>query len=359
MKYQKLLTLSVEHDYFDSGLWPAPVFVPTAAGAKALRRLRAEIRTRGAVTTVYVPVDEAGEPKVPFPEATSIELVWKNWPANVGRFTDLTAWMARRPVRLVNQAPAPGDFISSEVALDVVRDTERVNENFVVGSPSSAEELPLKGRPAPGSSVASIVSSGPAITDYLPSNNLIVVNTRGWSKGDEFTVQYDQMRGLPPSAQAIVEIRGISSAWLQTAPVRVIFSFKARSAYWVYYVVTNGRPSDPPFRIIDPRDPVRPPFPEDRVRDLVAAPDSSDPVAASLAESFPTLRRLRYLSANLFTCKESPGVRFQLQRGNERIFRALPLPTIENASWIYDPAVGQNNKLDTNYQIIHWVANAG
>ena len=359
MKYMPLFTMRFLHEYFESGFWPTPALVPTPAGEKALRRLRARVRTRGHSLVVYVPTTLDDEPLIPMTEPSAIEWAWTNWPTDTGLYTDLSVWMGLRPVRLQNPRSsvdaAPTD---ADIELEAVQDTGMVAEEVVLPEQRAAA-ISLGGRPLPSAAAADFESDGPSVLNYDAEQNRINVDSRGFAPGTRFLVRYPQVRSQPAKARATVEIRGINARWLQGSVRNFRFAFQTRKAHWVYYLVTNGRPSDPVLKIVDPSDSRRRQFPEDRIRDLVAEPDATDPVAVSLAEAFPNRRRFRYLSAELFPCKETPGVRFQLQRGNERIFRALPLPTIDNASRLFISDAGSEIGLDTNYQIIHWVANAG
>lgn len=267
MRYKPLLEISIVHPYYEDGRCPDLRVGPGALGEAILRRYRLALKRRAGGVLVIAPVDEAGAPFVPFAEDAALSL----------------------------EVRAEGDdfhLITDSAALLSMDAPVYTNAAGQAPLPSGALALVDRGAGAPGAG------------------------------------------GRPRrGALAGVEIAGLRALAPSDAPAAFSISFAPRSARWIYYVVTDVPAASGAIEIVDaapaPADPVV--FGPAGARDLVAAPDAGDAVAAALAARYPGLRRLRFASDAPVVSGARGRKHIELRVNGDRALEALPNPSIR---WI-------------------------
>lgn len=133
---------------------------------------------------------------------------------------------------------------------------------------------------------------------------------------------------------ADVEIHDLDAITPGTTPLAFNISLAAKRARWAYYIVTNIHPGS--FALIDndPRDDASSLRFDDsnNPRDLAANPDPADPIAVDLAELYPTMRRLRFVTRDAIPFHEQPRQHLELHLDGLRRAGALPNPVFDHYS---------------------------
>lgn len=132
--------------------------------------------------------------------------------------------------------------------------------------------------------------------------------------------------------------------------------FVARRARWKYYCVTDLDLKGKELLIVD-RDgsaaALR--FGAANRTDLNQQPDPEDPVAVQLAEQFPLLTRIRFLSDDLVACRQAPRRRLELLLGANRFPDPLPNPALTNQSSVVVTSGGKTSQQPALYQVVTYV----
>jgi hypothetical protein len=146
-------------------------------------------------------------------------------------------------------------------------------------------------------------------------------------------LRYDKRMAAPGQAAPMFELR-----------------FKARSARWAYYLLTD---QDGDFAIVDAA-------PQGTALGFSAAnrtvldvgAEATDPVARLLARHYAGLRRLRFLSDQPVPCSTATRRGIELRRADQRVLCALPNPPPENLSRILDKPDAPLQGQDMFHQVI-------
>ncbi len=149
---------------------------------------------------------------------------------------------------------------------------------------------------------------------------------------------------LPRDAFAEVEVRLTD---LAAVPAQLEVAFRARQSHWAYYCLTD-LDAVPELEIVDSTTTAAPLlFSDANRRDLAEEPDPTDSVALRLAERYPELRRIRFVSDEPVDSRQLPDRHLGLRRGPHLLTE--PLPT---------PAVSRRSKIDQQvvlYQIVRFL----
>jgi hypothetical protein len=103
--------------------------------------------------------------------------------------------------------------------------------------------------------------------------------------------------------------------------------FKAKRARWKYYIVTDR--TDGAFHIED-KDASPLIFSDKNRTNLNEQPDPSDTIAVALAQQYPQMRRLCFVSDDLVACREQARKSVQLRLDSNQALGALPNPSLRN-----------------------------
>lgn len=172
--------------------------------------------------------------------------------------------------------------------------------------------------------------------------------------GQRIVLRYRSQAPAHPGRLAAIELRydkSMPTPGTDAVPFEV--RFKARSARWAYYLLTD---QDGDFSIVDAM-PVGSALafsPSNRVQ-LDPATEATDPFAQALSRQHAGLRRLRFLSDQPVPCSSTTRRGIELRLGDRRVLAAIANPSPENLSRILlkpgapgAPLQGQ----DTFHQVI-------
>jgi len=210
----------------------------------------------------------------------------------------------------------------------------------------------VKGRPQGVLVVVPVNDEG---TLHLPFPDGAAVSFDVRVTGEDFHLVTDRT-AMPPMK---VDIAGLSALAPSASPASYAVTFTARPARWVYYVVTDvpKGTGTGDLTIVDMgASPLV--FGDANKRDLVAAPDESDPVARRLAALYPDKRRLRFVSDAAVPAREASRKYVELRVDGSMVREHLPNPSIRAFSRIGvgDPAAA----MDVVYTVIeHFTQSAG
>ncbi len=156
----------------------------------------------------------------------------------------------------------------------------------------------------------------------------------------------------PRDRFAEIEIR--CSEFFETparGAVGLCLSFKAKSIHWHYYLVTDKNGAE--FDIQDKESSLK--FSEKFKRDLNESPDAEDPIAVSLADLYPTMKRIRFGSTKPITCRRKPVQTIQLVLGSDQVLDTLPNPSWQNFSSVKIKGTRGSRLENSLFQVIKYV----
>lgn len=131
----------------------------------------------------------------------------------------------------------------------------------------------------------------------------------------------------PPDVAAAIEVSGLSAAWL-AAPPRFYLDLPARSAHWVYYLLT-ARPNGLPPTITD-GEPARALVFARALLSFDTTTAADDPVGHRLLARHPDRRCFRMLSDRTIACRRAPVRQLALYLGEELLLRELSNPPVSS-----------------------------
>ena len=175
------------------------------------------------------------------------------------------------------------------------------------------------------------------------------------SKGGSLTLG-TQTGPLGNGIFAVVEIPGSVFASPGSWPVQFFVDFQPKRARWMYYCVTDLKLTGKDLRLVDigtPGPPVA--FSPSNRTDLTQSADATDALATQLANRYPDLARMRFVSDDVVPCQQSPR-NLSLQLDGHNFPDVLPTPPLRNcALW---PAAAQANQSqqDALFQVVKYVS---
>jgi hypothetical protein len=155
---------------------------------------------------------------------------------------------------------------------------------------------------------------------------------------------------------ASVELPGSVFSRLSAQPIQFFIDFQAKRARWLYYCVTDMKLAGKDFRLVDLETSGTPlVFSPSNRTDLVQNPDANDSLAAELANRYPSLNRIRFVSDDVVPCQNLPR-RLTLQLDGHNFPDILPTPSPRNyTEW---PFAKQKSLVQQNalYQVVKYVS---
>jgi hypothetical protein len=143
---------------------------------------------------------------------------------------------------------------------------------------------------------------------------------------------------------------GDSTPAIAPGPALFQLAFQARQARWKYYVATDN--TSDPFRIVD----------QDKDAPLVFGGlnepvKTLDSIATRLADQYPNLRVLRFMSKSAIPCRQQTRKQLQLFAGEQVAVAALPNPSLRN--YAIDDEPGGSPGAACLFHIVNYVNNLG
>ncbi len=162
---------------------------------------------------------------------------------------------------------------------------------------------------------------------------------------------------LPTGVFAEVAI-GATDTLLPSAdgPSAFHLTFKAKQVRWTYYYVTDLSPSGE-FQIVDADASPLVFTPENRT-DLNQAPDPADAIAQALAAQYPELRRLRFVSDGLVSCRQAGRKQLHLYLNGNRVVGTLPNPSLRHSSTMEVDLNGTTQQQEVLFHIVKHITHA-
>lgn len=136
----------------------------------------------------------------------------------------------------------------------------------------------------------------------------------------------------------------VRRAFNQAAGPNLELAFPAKKLLWVYYVVTDRTGADSDFAIA-PADPQL----------AWKLDNSSDELAAKLAQQYQGARVLRFVSGQLLPCREDGLAGMRLLYAGTQVMQNLPSPSWRNFYRAKMAATGQD--VDAMMQIVKYLSN--
>ncbi len=348
MKFLPLLELNLIHGYYFDGRCPDFQITPTSTTQRLLKNHRCILRTAPNGIRILTHVTEQNTPLIPLSDGVTFAFQLQLQNSDFPLFTNLDIY---------NQITAPlyTNLDNSEALTLVSKESESTEQFTVVQSVPNVQYV-LSGNPMVGLTSAdfSITGLGPitAPTGYDPTTKLITVDTTSAQKGELFQVTY---AAKPPQARGIfaeVAIR-YSDAWppLEAGSKEFQISFDPKAALWKYYIVADSAKTE--FQINDQSADALV-FSEANRTDLNQNPDTSDGLATSLAQKYPTKQRLRFVSDNAVPCQQQPRKGLQLRLADNLVIETLPNPALRNYDFVEVLKDGVTRKEPVLYQIVKY-----
>lgn len=168
-------------------------------------------------------------------------------------------------------------------------------------------------------------------------------------------------RATPLQIGVFAEIEIPSRALSPTgdAPVEFRIYFEAKKLRWQYYCVTDLKLDGKELSIVDAdSSPAAVLFSPVNRTDLNQNPDPSDPVAGRLAQQYPDLKRLRFISDELVPCRQAPRRQVELRLDGNRFPEPLPNPSIAHYSPLAVTVDGKPSQQMALFQVVTYISHS-
>jgi hypothetical protein len=267
-------------------------------------------------------------------------------------FTDLTEIRQTPAPVYTNVEARPG----KPVQLALVSRRTLTTEHFAVSQPAREDHFVLSGHPLAELPLTDFILEGLGAitypTHFDPTTKVITVNSQAASQNDTFKITYTSAPQLARDIFADIEIHpNASLPEITEGPGEFQVAFKSKRVRWKYYILVDR--TDAQFRIEDKG--AGPLVFSDKNRvDLSQQPDPSDSVAQALAEQYPKLRRLRFVSDDLVPCQQEARKSIQLYMDGNQVIGTLPNPSPRNYSTLEVTRNGNPHQEDALFQIIKY-----
>ena len=139
----------------------------------------------------------------------------------------------------------------------------------------------------------------------------------------------------------------------EEGPVEFQMALAARKARWKYYLVTDLIDTDEKFQILDKNNELQ--FSDENRTNLTTHFDSSDDIAKELIQKYPGLQIFRFVSDDLIFCSQTARKQMELHFNGNRLFEALPNPSLRNYSKIMFESGTNLHEQDAFFQIVKYL----
>ncbi len=352
MKYLPLIALHLTHPYYVDSRCPDFWIEPTLATQRLLDNYRCLLKSVPNGIRILIAVTDAGIPFIPLqPDMTfAFQLRLQN--PDFALFTDLTEITQTIAPVYTNVEANP----EKPVQLALVSRRAWATERFVVRQPAREDRFVLSGRPLAGLQLADFTVEGLGAithpTHYDATTKVITVNSKAARQNDTFKITYATAPQRERNFFADIEIHyNTSLPEIADGPTEFQVAFKAKRVRWKYYILADR--TDAQFRIEDKgASPLV--FSDENQRDLNQQPDPADGVAQTLAEQYPKLRRLRFVSDDLVPCQQEARKSIQLYMDGNQVIGTLPNPSLRNYSTMEVTRNGNPHQEDVLFQVIKY-----
>lgn len=336
MKFLPIFTLRATHSYYTDGRCPDFLMEANLATEKLLRNHHCVLKSLPDGVRVFMQVDDGGKPFIAYPEETTFTFHLQLKNPDFALFTNLSD-IANQPAPLYTNAG-----LNAEEGKILLLDSRKswFTESFIIEHPAQENRFILSGRPLASLSVDKfeVTNSGNVrLEEYDETSKTIIVTVDAQSalKDETFTVKYPATPRLKRGIFADVEIH-INGTLQPTEEGASEFqiAFKARRARWKYYLVTDLKGTEKKFLIRDKDEHDKLKFSDENRTNLTTNLDSSDDLAKELVQKYPGLQILRFVSDNLIFCRQKARKHLELHFDGNRLFDALPNPSLRNYSKI-------------------------
>jgi hypothetical protein len=326
MKYLPLLNVYLTHTYYADRRCPDFRIEPTAETQKLLDNYRCVLKPLPNGIRVLAAVADDGAAFIPL--LRNMTFAFQLWLQNPDftLFTDLTEIAETAAPVYTNDQVSAG----AAVRLKLVSRRAWATERFAVRQPSRNDAFTLSGRPLAGLQAADfkLAGLGPVSnpTHYDASAKIITIDSSAASIDADFEIMYPTAPRRANGVFADIEITyGDAVPSIARGPGVFQIDFAAKPARWKYYIVADSASAT--FRIED----------KDKQAPLVFSaatnlkqPDPSDAVAVALAQQYPAMQRLRFVSEALVSCRQTARNSIQLLVDGNLAISALPNPALHN-----------------------------
>ncbi len=169
-------------------------------------------------------------------------------------------------------------------------------------------------------------------------------------EGEAVTVTYPVPPRLRSEVFAEVEVRP-GSRDLPASKLEI--GFAAKQARWAYYCVTDLPANGGQLEIVDTA-PEPLVFSAGNRRELGQEPDPADRIALQLAQRYPGLRRLRFVSDQPVACRQEQRRNLELRLGGERLSGPLPNPSPRSFTGLEIAGDTPGQPRDSLFQIVKY-----
>jgi hypothetical protein len=358
MKFFPVFTLRVTHSYYTDGRCSDFLIELSRETERFISKHRCIVRSLPDGVQVLTAVDENKKPFIAFPDEMKFTFHLRLQNPDFALFTDLSD---------INHRVAPlytNTGLGSEDGRQLRLDSRTAwhTERFVVFQPAPGEHFTLGGRPLAGLELSAIELEGSGkvkLKEYNSNDKIITVDSRSALPGETFAITYPIEPRLERGVYADVEIYNHDSLLaIEEGPVEFQIAFSAKQARWKYYFITDLKSTADGFRIVnaDPASEVSVPvFGDENRRYLNQDPDPQDDLAKELAEQYPKMQRFRFVSDDLVACRQAARKYLELHMDDNRLFGAIPNPSIRNYSKTEAKAEATLHPQDALFHVVKYI----
>jgi hypothetical protein len=362
MKFLPIFVLRVTHAYYTDNRCPDFLIEPNPETERLLSNHRCVLKPLPDGIRVLTAVDEGGKAFIALPPEATFTFHLRLHNPDFVLFTDLSDIDNLAAPLYTNAGLKSGDSRKS-IKLGLLSRTARFTESFSVVQPASKDHFTLRGRPLEKLALSDFKvedSSKVILKKYNPTGKVITVKSQSAPKGEKFTVTYPVEPRLERGVFADAEIHWNNSlSSTSDIPVEFLIAFTAKQNLWTYYFVTDLDRSKGSFQI-DVKDQshldsASVMFSEKNRRDLNQDPDPFDDMAKALAEQYPEMQRLRFVSDDLIPCRQAARKYLELYLDGNLVCRALPNPSFRNYAKIEVKVGAHLHRQDALFQVVKYL----
>ena len=358
MKFLPIFTLRVMHTYYTDGRCPDFIIRPDKQTARLVGKHRCVVKSLSDGLRMLTVVDENQKPLIALPDEVKFTFHLQLQNPDFVLFTNLLDFKDRSAPVYTNADLGAED--TRQLRLD--SRTARQTEHLAVDQPAAEENFALAGRPLKGIELTDFEFEGSAKVKpkkYNSADKIFTVDSQSAPQGESFTIKYPVAPKLEKGVWADVEIHNNDSFLpIDEGPAEFRIAFTALQARWKYYLVTDLKGSAEGFRIInaDSADAVSTPvFSKANCRDLKQDPDPLDELAEAMVVQYPKLERHRFISDDLVPCRQAARKYLELHLDDNRLFGALPNPSLRNYSKIEVKADTDLSRQAALFQVLKYI----